>query len=182
MAPVTLFARAQKSGRSVKRGCPIVVAMLPLALGACDAPPEQVRSPPSAQQVRSTVIRWMECNDCKAGELDSVVVLGAPAIPILARFLIEGPPPDRRTAFELRLDSTYRRREERGAALAMTRRQFTATYLRGFDVGYQERSARALGKIDGPGALDTLRAAPYDSAVPAVRTAIRCALDSLCRR
>ena len=71
---------------AVNRGSSILPAVLGMLLVACGAPPEHARAPAAARvraagQVDSTVIRWMECDDCRAGELDSVVALGEAAVP-----------------------------------------------------------------------------------------------------
>ena len=177
---MSLSPRNVPLGRRPSRACPQVIAALLLVAGGCDQKPQAPSQSPA--RIQGTVISWMECNDCRAGELDSVVALGGAAVPLLAAYLRGGPPDDRRMAFEQRLDSTYQRRSARRDSLAMTRAQFRTVYVRGLVVGYQERSARALGIIDGPAALDSLQAIPIDSVAPSVAEAIRCALDSLCRR
>ncbi len=148
-----------------------------MSINGCNDPDSVPRR--AAGDVEPMVVRWMECNDCRGGELDSVVALGEPAVPLLTQFLRQGPPPERLDAFEARLDRTYHRR---GARNEISPDEFKATYSRGFRIGYQERAARALGRLGGGAAAESLRAVPDDSVPPPVRDAIRCALDEQCRR
>ena len=148
-----------------------------VSINGCNEPDSVRRR--AAGEVEPMVVRWMECNDCRGGELDSVVALGEDAVPLLTQFLREGPQPERLDAFEAHVDSTYHRL---GARNTRSPDEFKATYSRGFRIGYQERAARALGRIGGGAAADSLRAVPDDSVPPPVRDAIRCALDEQCRR
>jgi hypothetical protein len=168
-----------------------ILGMFVSVCGACGSPDTVRRR--TAGDVEATLVQWMECNECRAGELDSVVALGEPAVPVLTRYLREGPPAERLNAFTVRLDSTYQRLDASGlrrytahlrpgAPTALSSTQFKATYTRSFRIGYQERAARALGRIEGGGAADSLRAMVNDSFPPAIREAIRCALDDQCRR
>jgi hypothetical protein len=71
---------------------------LVLILSACD---------PVSSLDDERVWRWMECLECRAFELDSVVALGDTVVPLLSQILANGPPPERIERMRQGLDSTY---------------------------------------------------------------------------
>jgi hypothetical protein len=107
------------------------------------------------------VFRLLECIECIDGERDTVLAMGAAAVPSLRRAVVDGPAPGRMA----RLDSTLRairtpadtRLAE--AAIAEQKASFRALYFR--------RGADALGAIGGDSARAALCQARLADGVPA---------------
>ncbi len=113
------------------------------------------------QQERIT--RWLTCTDCVAGEVDSVVALGADAVPALARAL-RGPDPARRENVRRQLVATYGRAAEYAAShpadsLAMSLHDYVNHFVGNYEAVYQTRAARALALIGTEAAEEALEAA-----------------------
>lgn len=136
---------------------------------------------PRTPAEHDAVIRWLECEECDRGQLDSVVALGEGVVPALTDYLQNGPPPDRvdRLVGHLRashaaVDSYYVSHDSISDSS-----QFVGRYLSNYVATFQSRSARALGLIGGPGAKTALDSALHLRVRSDVRDQIRFALDSL---
>jgi len=118
-----------------------------LALTACDSltPREQ-----------RTVQRWLLCDECTEGELDSVVALGDRGVKALEAAL-KGPPKKGRENMELQAKAMFARIP--GPTISM--QKYVDHYLDNYEATYQSRAAIALARINSPRSravlLDALR-------------------------
>jgi hypothetical protein len=124
-------------------------------------PAEQTLSADAAAQARRTIMRWLECEECTDGEVDSVVRLGAVAVPSLSAALLDGPSPVRLEEQKYYLRESYRQQREYGrshpaAAPRMTEAEHLALYTRNLIGLYRVRSAIALERIGGADAAEAL--------------------------
>jgi hypothetical protein len=126
------------------------------------------------------VWRWMECLECRAFELDSVVALGGGVVPLLSQILDNGPPPDRRDRMQQALDSTYRRLSYAPGIATIDSAQWVDHYLASYSDTYKGRAAWALGQIGGAVARQSLETELQDSLTQSVRGQIRYVIDSVC--
>lgn len=106
----------------------------------------------SSQQAAATaidrrVLVLMECEECNSAERDTVIQLGAQAIPSLRVALVRGPSERRRAIVDSSLRS-FTKPPPSGAAIALL--------LRNYRSAYRRRAADALGAIGGPAARATL--------------------------
>jgi hypothetical protein len=121
---------------------------LMIAVAACGGPaPEDTR----------TVERWLLCEECIDGELDSVVALGDRAIPILEAAL-QGPSDERRANMRRQAEAMWGGMRDR---TVITLARYLAHYDSNYVSSYQSRAATALQRIDTPETrailLDALR-------------------------
>jgi alpha-tubulin suppressor-like RCC1 family protein len=106
--------------------------------------------------------RWLLCDECTGGELDSVRALErrAAMVPLLARAL-DGPEPSRRGNVRVQLEATYDRLAARaadeGRSLPLTREQYVAHYLGNYEATYQARAIMGLAAIGTTDAMAVLR-------------------------
>jgi hypothetical protein len=104
----------------------------------------------------NTVRRWLLCDECMEGELDSVVALGSRVVGRLEEAL-KGPPQRGRRNVELQAKAVY----ARGPRVAISQQRFVDHYLENYEAVYQSRAAIALGRIHTPQAhaalLEALR-------------------------
>jgi hypothetical protein len=150
----------------------IAAAMWLVACQTSDLP-----IPPSVQF-------WLDCEEC-AGQLDTLKVIGQPAVPVLSEVLRNGPPASRINRLEKYLDSLH-------GALARHvhthpndgplpgKRQYIDSYVGAFSDRYRLRAAVGLATIGGPEARAALDSALADSSRPRVWATVRLALDSIC--
>jgi hypothetical protein len=113
-----------------------------LAVAACARPtPEE----------RRTVDRWLLCEECVDGELDSVVALGDRAVRILEAAL-RGPSADRRDNMRQQVEAMYRGMRDTVISFQRYADHFASNYV----ASYQSRAAIALGAIGTPHARKIL--------------------------
>ena len=125
---------------------------------------DRVLTVEGSRQVRHTVVKWFECEECVDGELAAVVALGDLVVPTLGATLKQGPSPASRAAVDLRL----RERHAELVELAARDRSiapgdasdYVGVYMSNFVARYRSRAAYALGEIGTKAALGALRAAP----------------------
>jgi hypothetical protein len=121
----------------VTRGIGILAALL--SGSACT--PDTPSALPDAR-----VMRWMQCQECRSGELDSVVTMGPAAVTDLRRLLLDGPPLE----FVTRVDSALRAPlSPLPGVPAVAPAPVTAIVLEDFRSMYRVRAAQALGAIGG---------------------------------
>ena len=117
---------------------------------ACQRPP--------TDSERRTVERWLLCEECVDGELDSVVALGDRALPLL-KAALEGPPADRRANMRLQAEAMYT--QIRDTSNLVGRQPYVAYHTDNYVASYQSRAATALQRIGTADArviiLDALR-------------------------
>ncbi len=156
----------------------ISLAWLPLAaaLLAFDCPP-------TSPEVSSRVSHLMECEECNAGELDSVVALGGSAVAELAVRLHTGPPAARVSAYRASLGeqvAAIRRLRSQGpGAGTPDSLAYVNEFLDNYKATYQTRSARALSLIGGSAARDALHQATQMPLRKDVADFVQFVLDSV---
>jgi hypothetical protein len=104
----------------------------------------------------NTVRRWLLCDECIDGELDSVVVLGSRVVDRLQEAL-KGPPESGRRNVASQARAVY----ARGPQINMSQQRFVDHYVDNYVAVYQSRAAIALGRLNLPQAhaalLEALR-------------------------
>jgi hypothetical protein len=131
-----------------------------------------------------TVLRWLECEECDRGQLDSVVALGGSAVPALTAYLWKGPPKARVSRLTAHLVKSHAQVNTYSAALSPTDSLSEATlfvrrYVRNYTATYQSRAARALGLIGGLRARAALEISLLGSLRSDVQAQVHLARDSL---
>jgi len=118
---------------------------------------------PALQLNRPTIDHWLLCEECEAGELDSVVALQSAAVPTL-QSTIRGPEPERVQNVRVQLVASYAHVvAQLGASTPLSEAEYVQHYLQTYVATYQTRSAIALGRIGTPAAVAALRDAANDS-------------------
>ena len=134
------------------------VGMIGLAMGGALAGTAACSRPATLDEITP----WLLCDECVDGELDSVVALGARAVPALGRALI-GPPAGRRDNMRRQLVSRWNRiavyLADEGRQPAMTQTDYVTQNIEHYEISYQRRSAIALGRIGGRRAIRALEGA-----------------------
>jgi hypothetical protein len=143
---------------------------LVLILSACD---------PVSSLDDQRVWRWMECLECRAFELDSVVALGDTVVPLLSQILANGPPPERIERMRQGLDSNYNTLSYVPGIAGLDSAQWVDQYLASYSNTYKGRAAWALGQIGGAPARQSLDAALSDTLTPSLRAQVRYVIDSV---
>lgn len=121
-------------------------------------------SPEEAVKIRRSVVTYLECEECTAGELEAVVRLGRTAVPTLSASLREGPSNVQRELLRRHLTRTYRRLKEqertRPEAKPLQSEEFyVKLYTDNYVALHQSRAAWALAAIGGPEARRALEEA-----------------------
>jgi hypothetical protein len=119
------------------------------ALTACAAPPSE-----------TAARRWLRCEECKRGELDSVVRFGDQAVGVLASAL-DGPPASERASVRRQSEDRYARLHP--AAFSLTR--YVSHYDSNFVAHYQAHAMVALGAIGTPAARAALHQAMQNDSI-----------------
>jgi hypothetical protein len=159
----------------------LVVALMAPGCAAPAPPPTTtpVMPPPErAAEIRSTIIAWLECDECSEGELEAVVKLGQAAAPTLAASLRDGPSPARREQLRRHLEESHARLKDRSRTSAAVYVQRHTENLEGL---YRVRAARALSLIGGPAARQALETAQRQPYRDDVKQSIQAALARLGR-
>ena len=132
------------------------------------------RTPPG---IPPAVSRLMECIECQGAELDSVVAVGQPLVPVLRMLLTDGPPISQvealRQTLELQLSGTA------VAPPPLPPEQRDSVIVKQLDDYrnvYRTRAAFALGAIGGQQARDALCQLDPGSLTQPVRDAVDSAL------
>jgi hypothetical protein len=156
---------------------PSLVAVVGLAALACG---------PVASTEPAAVLSWLECEECATGQLDSVVAIGDPVVPLLAGYLLNGPPPQRVDSLLAHLGASHavvagyhRSLDTAAVGTVSDSARYVRRYVTNYIATYQSRSARALGLIGGPEAKAALDSASRLPVRSDVRYQIQYALDSL---
>lgn len=119
--------------------------------------------------------RWLECIECSNGELMAVAALGQPLVPVLRRYLADGPTLSQRAAF--RSYVTRVQLVTSGDTTSASSRTQIERRVDAFDRQYRRRAALALGSIGGRSALEALNAATNTRLPPDVAAAVARALQ-----
>jgi hypothetical protein len=126
----------------------IPAVMLATALGAVGC--SQDSAAPIA--IQPAILRWMQCQECVRGELDSVVTIGAAAEPVLRHILVHGPPPD----LEAQVDSQLRKPMHGAGGLGVPPAPLIEAMLEDYRSNYRVRASKALGVIGTDAARSAL--------------------------
>jgi hypothetical protein len=118
-----------------------VVVALVLALATCPPPPE-----------KAVIDRWLLCEECISGELDSVIALGDDATDMLRMALLKGPPSSDREHIRRHAASRYTRLRSPLVSPSRWVDQYESNYVE----HYQSHAATALGRIGTPAARAAL--------------------------
>ena len=151
-------------GKFVTRTLVLVV------LGACSAEQPQTAAPtapaaplqpPPAAQAPSPVAAWLDCTECSAERLKTLVALGDQAVPELRDALLKGPPPERLKAQQQHLKTTWesakkyeQRRKDR--RVPFSEEEYLRRYMERFVLRYRAQAASGLGAIATPQAKTAL--------------------------
>lgn len=142
---------------------------------------EPARTAAAPADARTSLVAWLECEECTDEQLAAVVALGPEVVPTLAATLREGLSPASRARLELQL------RERHAARVAGAGRhpasepvlgleRYVAHHVRTRDALHRSRAAVALGRIRTPEARQALREALDQDPPPSVEQSIRDAL------
>lgn len=117
---------------------------------------------------RSTLRRWLLCDDCMGGELDSVARIGGAASPTLVRSLIEGPLPARRENVRRQAVDNYAQLVAYVApdTVSIPAAVYTQEFVDNYVATYQIRAVFALQRIGTGAARAGLRQALELSTLP----------------
>ncbi len=121
-------------------------------------------SPQQADNIRVAIMNWMECEECNAGELDTLVRHGNQVVGSLDAILTDGPSSARRETYESHLRDVYREMVEYQKShpqdkAAGSEEDYVNTYLQNYMALYQTRAATALSAIGGKEARAALEKA-----------------------
>jgi hypothetical protein len=95
------------------------------------------------------VRRWLLCEECTSGELDSVVALGDEAAGPLIQAL-RGPPESGREHIRRQADERWRRLRSSLGTMTITQPDFVGHYEANYVAHYQSQAAIALGRVGTP--------------------------------
>lgn len=150
-----------------------------LVAGGCVAPtgPTPVMPPPEkAVEIRTTVLAWLDCEECSEGELAAVVKLGDAAVPSLVASLRGGLAPARREQLRRHLEESYAQLQNRSQASAEA---YVQRYTENLVALHRVRAASALSIIGGPAARQALEDAQAEPYRDDVKQSIKAALARL---
>lgn len=121
-------------------------------------------TPEEAAEASSTIIAWLECEECTDGELEAVVKLGKIAMPSLIASLREGPSPASRELLHRHLITSYKKLKEYEkthpeAKVPIGEEEYMKTYMDNYIALYQARAAIALAAIGGKDAAKAMEEA-----------------------
>ena len=165
-SPTELTGHRCMMGTFRHTGLTLALLLLPSACGPAEEGKrreqvEQALSPEAAASARRTIMSWLECEECTEGQLDSVLTLGAVAVPSLSAALLQGPSPARLAEHKRDLSESYQQqrqysRSHPAAAPRMSETEHLAVYTRNLLALYRVRAAIALERIGGPEAAEAL--------------------------
>jgi hypothetical protein len=139
---------------------------------------------PTPQQA---IERLLECDDCKDGEQQAVVRLGAASVAALGQVLREGPSPQRRERARRELQAAYRQLqdyEKRNprVRVGLTEDEYIRIYSENLAARHAIRAATALAAIGSPAARKELQEALAGQLRPDVQQVVRKALGGKAAR
>lgn len=137
-------------------------------------------SPAEAAQARETILRWLECEECRSGELRGVTGLGAVAIPSLIASLYQGPSQAKKELMRRRLIHAYNSLGPPYKVASET--DYIEHYQGKYFASYQIRAAKALECIGGEEATRGLKDILHTPLDRGVATAVENALVQFNKR
>jgi len=158
----------------------IWIAAASLAVGCkAPAPADSGQLTPSeVAELNQRIIDWLECEECRDGELERVTALGAEAVPALVATLERGPSPAKVETLRRSLADSYARlaayaEQREDVVSSMSETEYVRLYTENFVARYQARAAVALRRIGGSAAEAALETAARGEHRPDVQAAIR---------
>jgi len=166
----------------------LTILLATLAILSCGASTRAATtlSPEQALAVRTSVIAWIECEECTDGELERLLKYGELAVPTLGAMLERGPSPANLERYRLHLENSYREladysRTHAEVKMNPSQEQYVEQYLANYRALYAVRSAQALAKVGGDTARGFLEAASKRPMRADVDLAIRESLKAMRR-
>jgi hypothetical protein len=161
------------TGLSMSMLCVAVLACSPV--GAQKVPPER------AEAAREALVTWLECTECRTGELDAVERYAPELEQALITTLKRGPAPAKLAEIEDKLRAQFQANVTANGWAPAEENQYVKTYLQNADQAYRLRAVTALGRIKTSGAITALREAlaPTSGQSADVRRAAKETLASL---
>ena len=150
------------------------------ATASGEARPIVALSPAEAVQARETILRWLECEECRSGELRGVTGLGPVAIPSLIASLHQGPSQAKKEMMRRRLSSVYNDLDPTYKVESET--DYIEHYQGKYFASYQIRAAKALACIGGEEAARGLKDVLHTPLDRGVAKAVENALVQLNKR
>jgi hypothetical protein len=154
----------------------LVIALMASSCAVPTTPTPVMPSSERAVEIRSTVVAWLDCEECSDGELSAVVKLGDAAVPSLAASLRDGLAPARREQLRRHLEESYTRLPDRSRASMDV---YVQRYTDNMVALHQVRAATALSIIGGPAARRALEDAQAGAYRDDVKQSIKAALARL---
>jgi hypothetical protein len=156
----------------------VLSSMVWLAIEACVAAQQPPRVQPPGGSVPNVVEAWLECVECRDGELQAVVKLGSSAVASISPALLNGPPPAKLQSYEKHLRQLYAEmkayeKTHPKSVVPYTEDEFVKRDLAKYANQYRARAARALGDIGGPQAASALEQALKLPLDPYVMTKVK---------
>ncbi len=157
-----------------------VLLCVPLFQGARPSVPTEDRK---ASDMRRSLDAWIECDDCKEDAAAVARKWGLAAVPLLAAFLHDGPPPERRELARRHLLKSWQdlkdyEKEHPQFKVPITEDDYVRTYLENLTARYQVGAAAVLAAIGGAQA----RAALEDSLATPLRADVKSAVSAFVRQ
>lgn len=112
-------------------------------------------SPAEAAQAREAILRWLECEECRSGELKAVTRLGPVATPSLIASLYQGPSQAKKEMMRRHLIRAYNSLDPTYKMASET--DYIEHYQGKYFASYQVRAAKALACIGGEEATRGLK-------------------------
>lgn len=114
------------------------------------------------ERTRNTIVAWLECIDCRDGELQAVLALGDTAVPYLVQALLGGPSPASREVMRQHLVESFQSLQQNApshnTSPLSSQQDYVQDYMDNYIAAYRIRASIALGKIGGPEAEEALLA------------------------
>lgn len=166
-----------------------VSCVLLVGLAGCGSGPvpttarlEVAQQGEDATTLQATLLAWFDCQECREGQLERVVALGARVVPMLGGTLEGGVTPARlersRRFLEQSYDSLREYAKDRPSIeVPLTREAYVDVHLEAMTARWQARAALALGRIATPEAKAFLR----DALTRQLRADVRAAVETALR-
>ena len=137
---------------SVARRAATLIIMSLATLAACGG---------VSERDRELLDIWLTCEECSAGELDSIMRIGDRIVPRHSTALMDGPSDDAQQNYELQLREIYGERAARAQRnpdiqIRITESEFVERFLGNFVALYRVRAGHALAQIGVPDAAAAL--------------------------
>ena len=133
--------------------------------GSCAEMVEPFGSPLELSPVvRTTLLNWLDCEECTGPSLKAVKELGPSVVPYLACTLYTGAPSGKLVPLARFLKQRYGellqyKATHSDAVVSLSESAYIATHLSHLQIQYQLRAATALGAIGSPSARLALKKA-----------------------